>query len=211
VTTDLAAYAPFFPRDPAAVRQDLESFCALVLKWNQTQNLVSRETAGDLWQRHVLDSVQVIKHLRPSDHRLLDLGSGGGFPALALAIAFLGSGKSYTLVESSAKKAAFLRTAVRLLELPDVTVVQSRAEALQPASLPRFDVITSRALAPLDRLLGYAAPFFAPATRAVLHKGREHPQEVLESRQTWDYDLVVEQSGADPHGVLLIISHLQRH
>ena len=98
--------------EEAEVEADLESFAALLLKWNRVQNLVSRETAHDLWPRHVADSLQILRFLRPTDRVIVDLGSGGGFPAIPLAIAS-GDARRFTLVEPIAKKTSFLRTASR--------------------------------------------------------------------------------------------------
>jgi 16S rRNA (guanine527-N7)-methyltransferase len=203
----LAPYAEFLSRPFEDVARDLESFAALLLKWNQTQNLVSRETAHEVWPRHIADSLQVLKLLRSSDQRLLDLGSGGGFPAIPLAIAS-GAVRQFTLAEPIAKKASFLRTASRELDL-GLRVEARRSTDLDPADVGPIDVVTSRALAPLPVLLGFAAPFFGPATRAILHKGREYVDEVAESRAAWQFDVVVHASDTDPGGVLLEISNLR--
>src|SRR5690606_26609338 len=108
----VAPYRQYLGRDADEVAGDLESFAALLLKWNRAQNLVSRETTDQLWSRHIVDSLQVLKLLRAGDRTLLDLGSGGGFPAIPLAIAS-GPGRHFVLVEPTAKKASFLRTANR--------------------------------------------------------------------------------------------------
>ena len=131
-------------------QDDLERFAALLRKWNAVQNLVSRETVNELWPRHIEDSLQLVPLLRERDRRIIDLGSGGGFPAIPLAIATRGSERRFTLVEPSGKKAAFLRAAARELDLP-VTVLSVRAE--QVDSRETFDLVTSRALASLRELL----------------------------------------------------------
>ena len=86
-----APYAPHFTRPLEEVAEDLESFCHLFTKWSRTQNLVSRETIENLWTRHVADSLQVLKYLSEADVYLCDLGSGGGFPAIPVAVARKGS------------------------------------------------------------------------------------------------------------------------
>lgn len=202
----VAPYAQFLLRPRSEVERDLESFAALLLKWNRVQNLVSRETAGDLWIRHVADSLQVLKFLRDTDRDILDLGSGGGFPAIPLAIAS-GPARRFTLIEPTAKKASFLRTVSRELGL-GLTVEARRAEQVAPEH-PAADVVTSRALAPLPELCRLAAPFFGPGTRALFHKGREHVDEVAESRAVWHHDVLVHASDTDSSGVLLELSNLR--
>src|SRR5690606_31067368 len=103
-------------------RDELERFAALVRKWNAVQNLVSRETIEELWPRHIDDSLQLMRYVREGDRRVVDLGSGGGFPAIPMAIASRGTGRHFTLVEPVGKKAAFLKTVARELGLP-VTVL----------------------------------------------------------------------------------------
>src|SRR5690606_9259042 len=113
----LARYAQFFTRPVADVAADLESYAQLLRKWQPVQNLVSRETLDDVWSRHFLDSLQVLTLLKPEDRAFLDLGSGGGFPALPLAIALKSPNHHFTLIEPNGRKVSFLRTVVRELKL----------------------------------------------------------------------------------------------
>lgn len=206
----LAAVEPFrsfLTRPVAAVAADLESFSVLLVKWQRVQNLVSRETLGDLWTRHIADSLQILPLLKPDDTTFLDLGSGGGFPAIPLAIALKDDKNRFVLVEPNARKASFLRAVARELRLP-VTVEARRSEVLVPRETGEIDVITSRALASLTVLCGLAAPLFGPKTRAILHKGREHVEELAESRAAWHYDVVVIRSVTDASGVLIELRNL---
>ncbi len=208
---DLAPYSAAFARPEAAVRRDLESFAALLKKWNAVQNLVSRETENALWSRHILDSLQILPLLRPTDRRFLDVGSGGGLPALPLAIALKGGSARLTLVEPIGKKVAFLRQVIRELGLPaDVHAGRTDSfDSRETTADGAFDVITSRALAALPLLLELIHPFFGPETRAILHKGRDHAVEVKESRLAWDFDVVITKSATDEAGVLLEIGNLR--
>lgn len=210
---DLTPYATAFVRPEAEVRRDLESFAALLKKWNAVQNLVSRETENALWSRHILDSLQILPLLCPTEDRLLDVGSGGGLPALPLAIALKGGPARLTLVEPIGKKVAFLRQVIRELGLAAV-VYGGRTDSFDSRETLGdrigFDVITSRALAALPLLLELIHPFFGPKTRAILHKGRDHAVEVEESRLAWDFDVVITKSATDEAGVLLQISNLRR-
>ncbi|WP_417309001.1 16S rRNA (guanine(527)-N(7))-methyltransferase RsmG [Devosia sp.] len=204
----VSRYADFLPRPQRDVEADLESFAQLLLKWNVSQNLVSRETVGEIWPRHIADSLQLLPLIRAEDRHIVDLGSGGGFPALPLAVALKGSERAFTLVEPIQKKASFLRTVIRELGLP-ARVVVDRAESLVADESARFDLATSRALASLDVLCGMIAPLLRPDGHALLHKGREHPQEIAESRLAWDFDVVNRASGTDDSGAILEISNLR--
>jgi 16S rRNA (guanine527-N7)-methyltransferase len=187
-------------------RSDLERFATLLRKWNAVQNLVSRETVDELWPRHIDDSLQLMKFVRASDKRVLDLGSGGGFPAIPMAIASRETERRFTLVEPTAKKASFLRTVARELHLP-VTVEARRAERID--SRETFDLITSRALATLPELLTLARPFAGPRGHLLLHKGRNHRQELDAAAQHFHFDVLVHPSESDPEGVILEISNLR--
>jgi 16S rRNA (guanine527-N7)-methyltransferase len=188
------------------VESDLDRYAALLRKWNAVQNLVSRETVGELWPRHIADSLQLMPLLRDSDQSLIDLGSGGGFPAIPLAIASHGLERRFTLVEPIAKKAAFLRTVARELALP-VTVHALRAEQLD--SRETFDVVTSRALAALPELLAMGGRLLAPSGRFLVHKGRNYRQELDAAAAHADFDVVIHPSESDPEGVILEISNLR--
>lgn len=206
----LAAIRPhqqYVTRRADDIAADLEQFSAVLAKWQRVQNLVSRETLGELWTRHIADSLQLLPLLRPNDSRFLDLGSGGGFPAIPLAIARKGRDCRFVLVEPNSRKASFLRTVARDLRLA-VTVEARRSDEINPAEIGSVDVITCRALAPLKELCGLMAPFFGRQTRAILHKGREHVEELAESGAVWHHDVVITESATDAGGVLLELTNL---
>ena len=204
----VAAYAAHFTRPLPDVAADLESYAQLLRKWQAVQNLVSRETLNTVWTRHFADSLQVLPLLRGSDRQFLDLGSGGGLPALPLAIALKGANHHFTLIEPNGRKVSFLRTVARDLGL-DVTVVGRRSDQVDSRETPVPDVITSRALAALPPLCGWMQPFFAPQTRAILHKGREHVEELAEAVPHWDFNVVITKSDTDADGVLLTLTDLR--
>lgn len=203
-------YAPWLGRPAAEVQRDLESFAALLLKWNAVQNLVSRETEKTVWDRHIVDSLQLlplIDHRGASELNVMDIGSGGGLPAIPLAISLKGTGALFTLVEPISKKVSFLRTAIREFGLP-AKVLAGRVEELDSRETP-VDLITSRALAELKVLFGLIHPFFGQQTVAILHKGKDHAVELAESRLAWDFDVVLTKSVTDERGVLLRITNLR--
>lgn len=187
-------------------REDLERFAALILKWNAVQNLVSRETVDQLWPRHIEDSLQLMTHLREGDRRVIDIGSGGGFPAIPMAIASRGTDRSFTLVEPVTKKAAFLRTAARELDLP-ITVFAGRAEDFD--SRETAELVTSRALAALPKLLGLALPLASPKAHFLFPKGRNYRQELDAAAALYHFDVVIHPSESDPEGVILDIENLR--
>ncbi|WP_116652469.1 16S rRNA (guanine(527)-N(7))-methyltransferase RsmG [Pelagibacterium sediminicola] len=212
--TTLEPYEPFFGRLPEAVLADLEAFGESVEKWQGMQNLVSRETVSVLWERHILDSLQLLPlmdaHLRAhAPANLLDIGSGGGFPALPLAIALKDRPVHLHLIESRARKCAFLRAVIRDFDLP-ATVHTVRIEEAEKPKIGPVHAVTARALAGLPVLFGYIAPFWQEGTRGFLHKGREYGEELRQADSVWRSDVVKHPGKVDPQGVILEISALER-
>ncbi len=205
----VAPYAQHFSRSLDQVGRDLESYANLLRKWQQVQNLVSRETLSQVWLRHFADSLQALTLTSDQDSLFLDFGSGGGFPALPMAIASKGSDRRFVLIEPTARKVSFLRTVARELDL-NVTVIGRRSDEIDSRETGVPDVVTSRALAALPQLCDWMMPFFGPKTRAILHKGREHVEEIAESRAQWLYDVLIRSSDTDASGVILTITNLQR-
>lgn len=184
---------------------DFQTYEGLLAKWNRKINLVSPAAAKDFWGRHALDSWQLTQHLPKSFETCLDLGSGAGFPGIAIAIHCKQTGQGQvTLVESAGKKANFLRAVIRELNLPAV-VWADRAENLLPQP---YNIISARAFAPLPRLLTYAHPFWGPATIALLLKGQGASAELTEASKTWIYEASTTESQSDSTGCVLKIKGL---
>jgi len=189
----------------------LERYAALLEKWNRAINLVARGSLADLWRRHMLDSAQLWPLLPPPQgrpRRILDLGSGAGFPGLVLAIMGASDGDvEVHLVEADKKKAAFLREAARIVEAP-VTLHVQRIESLAPFPV---DAVTARACAPLPRLLDYAAPFLrhyqpgAPPPVGLFLKGRDVDRELTEAREKWKMETELLPSRTDAAAKILRI------
>lgn len=187
----------------------LHSYAALLRKWNPAINLVARSTLNDLENRHIADSVQIFD-LAPSNARhWVDLGSGGGFPGLVIAI--LATGKSsdlkVTLIESDLRKATFLRTVCRELNLQRAEVLDQRIETAPPQGA---DVLSARALAPLDQLLGFAERHLAPEGIALFPKGARHADEVDAALASWRFDVQNHPSKTDPQAVVLKLGGIAR-
>lgn len=191
-------------------QERLELFAALFKKWAKSINLVAPSTIEDLWSRHIADSAQVFQ-LNPVPAVWADLGSGGGFPGIVTAIflAELGAGHVH-LVESNNKKAAFLRTCLRDCHARG-TIHAMRIEEATDA-IPHVDAISCRALAELDQLFSYAAPWWQrnEKIRMLLHKGRDYRAEVDKARGEWEFDLVEHQSTVERDSVLLDVTNLRR-
>jgi 16S rRNA (guanine527-N7)-methyltransferase len=179
-----AATGPL-PGIPADAEPMLQAFAGLVLKWNRQINLISRASEAEIWQRHILDSAQLFP-LAPDHAKLwLDIGSGGGFPGLVIAILahHRRPAMEVVLVESDKRKAAFLRQAARTLGL-SCRIRAERVESLPPM---KADVLSARALAPLAELLGYAARLVAPGGVMIFPKGERAEEEIREACQDWRF------------------------
>lgn len=190
------------------VAAELEQFIALLVRWQKIQNLVSRETMPFLWTRHVRDSLQLIGEVRVGERAVLDLGSGGGFPAIPVAIALKERGMCYHLVESNKRKASFLRTVARELELP-IQVHGERMELLDEKDIGKVDLVTSRATASLVTIFALVSPFWGSRTRGLFHKGREVGEELVKARADWSFDVLELASETDHDGRILEISGLK--
>jgi 16S rRNA (guanine527-N7)-methyltransferase len=184
----------------------LHTFSAMLISWNRSfSNLISRNDEGRLVSRHLLESVSPMAQLMKSGATdWLDLGSGGGFPALVLRIA--GSGGRWTLVESRRTKTLFLRRVVQELALDGVDIVNDRLENLVGAAGgPMFDGFTSRATLTLGPTLELAAPMVRPGGAAFLWKGTRRDEEMgsdTEWREAWTLEDTI-QLGDTPAVVLL--------
>lgn len=171
----------------------------LLGRWQKRINLVGTATLADPWRRHVLDSAQLAP-LVPAGARLADLGSGAGFPGLVLAIM---RGGPVDLIESDARKAAFLTEAVRATGAP-AAVHNARAETLTL----KADVVAARACAPLDRLLGLALPLLAPGGVCLFLKGARAEEEIEAARARWRIAVRRHPSLSAPEGVVLELGDL---
>ncbi len=173
----------------------------LLRRWQKRINLVGAATLADPWRRHMLDSAQLAP-LIPEGARVADLGSGAGFPGLALAIL---RGGPVALIESDARKAAFLHEAVRETGAP-AAVHNARAESLDLTA----DAVVARACAPLDRLLGLALPLLAPGGVCLFLKGARVEEEVETARARWRFTARRHRSRSAPDGVLLELGGISR-
>ncbi len=184
----------------------LEQYCALLTKWNAAINLVAKSGMSSLWERHVLDSLQIARHLPERPVHWVDLGSGGGLPGLIVAIvaAERDQGSRFTLVEADHRKCAFLLNAARELNLP-VSVRSERIEEIEPL---QADVLSARALASLDILCGYASRHLDKDGIAVFPKGERASDEIAEARRNWHFELEAFSSLTNPQATILKLQHI---
>jgi 16S rRNA (guanine527-N7)-methyltransferase len=197
-----AGFAGIFPVSRETLTR-LEAYAALLEAWSTRINLVGRATLADPWRRHILDSAQLQQFVPDHAKSLVDLGSGAGFPGLVLAILGL---PGVELVEADSRKCAFLREAARITGTR-TAVRQMRIEALPPRP---FDVVTARALAPLDRLLDLAWPFLAGDGLCLFLKGEEAAAELTLARRGWRMAAAASPSRSDPRGVVLQLREVVR-
>ena len=182
----------------------LESFVQLVIERQKTLNLVAPSTIPQIWTRHVADSLQLLS-LAPEARTWIDLGAGAGFPGLVIACALVEvPGASVELVESIQKKAKFLADVVDALSLPAI-VHARRIEDVTAGNATRFDVVTARALAPLDKLLGYANPLLKRGALGLFPKGQDVAAELTQASKSWKLDAELIPSKTDPRGRIVVV------
>lgn len=179
----------------------------LLLKWNLNINLISKSNASMAWERHIWDSAQIIEYV--GDVKTwADLGSGGGLPALVVSIISKEThpGRTFVLVESDQRKAAFLRTVIRELSL-NAKVLVERVEDLKPLCA---DVLSARALTDLSGLLSFAHRHLDPYGTALFMKGKSWEKEVQTAREAWSFELKAHKSKTSAEAAVLEIKEIQR-
>lgn len=181
----------------------LEAYAALLVRWSGRVNLVGRNTIGDLWRRHFLDSAQLFPLLPARLRSLVDLGSGAGFPGLVLSV--MGA-PGVELMESDGRKCAFLHEAVRLTGATAM-VRQQRIEAVPTRAC---DVVTARACAPLDQLLPLAERFIDPHTRCLFLKGGRGDEELAAAQRGWNMTVTRTPSVSDRRGGVFCLEGVAR-
>ena len=199
MTEDQArAWLADVPRETISALDRFVEFLAIE---NQRQNLIAASTMGDIWNRHIVDSAQLLSFAPAGNW--LDLGSGAGFPGLIIAA--IGQ-RPVTLVESRTRRSEFLRGAANILGITAlVEIVGQRLEQMPSKS---YAVISARAFAPLDRLLTLAAPFATPATCWLLPKGRGAQAELAAARGSWQGDFRIVPSVTDPDSAIIVAANV---
>lgn len=183
-------------------------YADLVQKWNRSINLVAKGSIEDIWTRHLIDSAQLFGIWDKAGQVWADLGCGGGFPGLVVAMMAQGARVPLTmhLVESDQRKAAFLRTVSRETSTP-VNIHAARIAALDPL---QADIVSARALAPLTDLLAFAEHHRKPEGQCLFLKGERHGDEIADSLAKWQFEVQKFPSRTQPGAAILKIGEFAR-
>ena len=187
----------------------LEGLVEHLLRWQQHTNLIADSTLPHIWTRHIADSIQLLD-LAPEAKVWVDLGAGAGFPGLVIACALADTpAADVHLVESKQKKASFLRECVAALDLPAIVHAQ-RIEDFTRTNKQAFDVVTARALAPLDKLLGYANPLLKRGGIGLFPKGQDVEAELTAASKSWTIDADLVPSRTDPRARIVRVRRVSK-
>jgi 16S rRNA (guanine527-N7)-methyltransferase len=187
----------------------LEAYVGLLLQWQAVTNLVAPSTLPTLWTRHIADSLQLLD-LAPDAKTFADLGSGGGFPGIVLACALADRlGARIDLVERNAKKAAFLREALRITGGAGEVHHRDIVDYVDSHTVP-VDCVTARALAPLHQLLGFAEPLVRNGAKALFLKGQDVESELTEATKYWTIDSALHPSRTGGDGYVVEVTKIVR-
>jgi len=187
----------------------LEAYVDLLLQWQAITNLVAPSTLPALWTRHIADSLQLLD-LAPNAQTFADLGSGGGFPGIVLACALAERpGARIDLVERNAKKAAFLREALRITGAAGEVHHRDIVDYVDSRTAP-VDCVTARALAPLHQLLGFAEPLVRNGAKALFLKGQDVESELTEATKYWTIESALHRSRTGGDGCVVEVSGIVR-
>ena len=183
--------------------EQLAVYAGLLRKWNPAINLIAPSTLESIETRHISDCLQLAEVSRLAQGRWVDLGSGGGFPGIVVAV--LRPDLVITMVESDQRKAAFLRNTIRALSLDNAQVLCSRIEQIE---LLQAGNVSARALAPLPSLMSYVHRHLDPAGKAWLMKGRNWESEIADARKHWTFQVKAHPSTTEPAAAILEITDL---
>lgn len=179
----------------------LEDFVILLLQENDKFNFIGKSTVDNVWERHILDSAQLLKYIDNKNGKFADFGTGAGFPGMVLSILGI---KEMHLVEKAFRKTEFLRR-TKLFSQNRVFVHQSKLEELTNVE---FDCIVSRALAPLDKLLGYSKKFLKKDGYCLFLKGKNLEQEIELAKKTFQFEYELHRSLTSQDSNIIKISKI---
>jgi 16S rRNA (guanine527-N7)-methyltransferase len=187
----------------------LDRYVALLVEWQAKTNLVSPSTLPNLWTRHISDSLQLLA-LAPTAKVWADFGSGGGFPGVVLACAMSEiSGATVHLIERNAKKAAFLREALRVTNAPGTVHLADIGDNVDSV-VGKVDCVTARALAPLHQLIGFAKPLVGQGAKALFLKGQDVEAELTEATKYWNIRYHLHSSRTGGRGWIVELDRIER-
>ena len=188
---------------PHGTHERLKLYHDLLLRWQDKINLVGKDTLVDVWNRHFLDSLQLVKYIEDKNKIIADLGSGAGFPGMALAIF---GHTNIHLIESDARKVSFLREVSRVTE----TKISIHHCRIENNPMEKVDIFISRACAPLEKLFQLISKSVTHETTCFFHKGKNYSMECENALANWQYDILVTPSIVDSQSVILNISNIRK-
>jgi 16S rRNA (guanine527-N7)-methyltransferase len=187
----------------------LDRFVDLLLAWQTKTNLVAPSTLPTLWTRHISDSLQLLT-VAPSAKTWVDLGSGGGFPGVVIACALAETPGAFVhLIERNAKKAAFLREALRVTNAPGTIHLADIGDSVERIPGP-VDCATARAVAPLHQLIGFVEPMVKKGAKALFLKGQDVEAELTEATKYWNIEPNLHPSRTGGHGWIVELTRIER-
>lgn len=205
MTGDRSAFFESVSRETMSLLNEYE---ALLKKWNPAINLVASSTISELWDRHFLDSAQLLSHAPSTATSWVDIGTGGGFPGLVVAI-FAKETRhdlAITCIESDLRKATFLRTVIRELNL-NAKVISERIESVDPQNA---DVLSARALASLSQLMEFSERHLSKEGVALFLKGENWQYEIDEAEKKWCFEHQAITSKTHQDAAILKIGNISR-
>ena len=187
----------------------LDAYVDLLVQWQAKTNLVASSTLPNLWTRHISDSLQLLT-IAPNTKIWVDLGSGGGFPGVVLACVMAETeGAMVHLVERNAKKAAFLREAIRVTGSPGQVHLADIGDTVDRMR-ERVDCVTARAVAPLQQLIGFAEPLVKQGAQALFLKGQDVEAELTEATKYWSIKPQLHSSRTGGQGWIVQLDRIER-
>lgn len=186
----------------------LRAYEASLVEWQKKFNLVSNASLVDAWERHFIDSIQLLPLIPEDSYLMYDFGSGAGFPGMVLAI-ILNERTPYLkikLIESTKKKTLYLNYIAELCRLSNVEIINDRIENIKPE---KADVITSRAMTNLNNLLGYAVKFSSRKTKCIFPKGQKYAEEIAEAEKKWKFEYELINSETSEEGKIITITNIR--
>ena len=206
--SECSEYSPMIADVSRETMDKLHAYAAELKKWNQRINLVARCTDSEIWDRHILNCLSIVKHDHTPEQPWIDVGSGGGLPGLVLAImrSEIVSSGPVTLVDKDQRKCAFLRQIAFKLDL-NVTVKQT---LLPSKRLPQFRYLSARALAPLDKLLYLTHQHLTHDGSAFFMKGAGLTQEIATAKHNWNFEYETFSSGTTGQSVIIRVQNISR-
>ncbi len=183
------------------IQEKLLEYVAILTKWNSGINLISSGDLEKIWERHIIDSIQLLKYIDNVNIEVLDIGSGAGFPGIVLSLSGI---KKVTLVESDQRKVVFLNQ-VKKISPNEISIINDRVENLKDINC---DILTSRAFSSLDKLFSMCCNFNIK-DKMLLHKGSSFEEELDQAKKHWLFDLKIHDSITSGMGKILEIYNLR--